>query len=532
MSSWTKPTIEQADEIIARVQDPSLRSYFFERLNNPLWVEPLYQRGLFRQPQATVSDPRSGEVRFSPSPELRYLARMAAEIPQEVTKILLDLPETDNIMVHYEILSAVLKMKPEEAAQLSPKILESASSRSRHLEYTLCKVLGHFASGGEVDVAILLSRETLRLDPPEPIGERHYQFYSGPRSFLDDLNYELILSKVIPKLVKQRPFETLRLLLDLVDSIVAFDLMQQDSDPRDHGLAVSRDAIDADAPSWDDDLGQAIISATRDACRSIWTERRESRERLIETLESFRWKIGRRFALDVLAFADAPPLLLLRRRLVDRSHFSDGDFYSEYRRLLQSGFSQLNPADRKLILTWINDEAEQTAADPSLDDREYADRIARHQQREWLSSISHNLDGHWAQTFRDLCNDPELGPLREPSHWLLPRDGVWIGPTSPKSSDEFMTMNIDEIVNFMREWKPSGKPMDHSTSGVARAFGQMVTQRARYIAACADRFIGLDRTYIYQLMFRYARGSSRKRRHFLGGACRIERVGDVAEHDS
>ena len=500
MKSWNKPTTEQLEAAIARIQDATSRAYFFERLNNPLWVEPLYMHGFFRQPGEPVTNPETGEVRFSPSPELRYLSRMAAEIPREIAQILLSLPETENIMVYYEILSAVLKMPPEDAAPLAPKLLESVAHRSQHLDYKLTEVLDHFASGGESDVAILLAREILRLDPPEPIGERSYRLYTGPRSFLHDVNYELILTDIVPKLVEQRPFITLRLLLNLMDSIVKFDLMQQDSNARDNGLAISRDSIELDAPSWDDDLSQAIISATRDAARSIWSEQRESRILLIESLQSFRWKVGLRFAFDVLAYADPPPLLLFRDRLVDHSHFSDRDIYSEYRRLLRSGFSQLNPADRELILTWIDQEASQLAADQTLDDREYADRVAKHQKREWLSSISDYLDGQWARTFRDLCNDSELGPLREPSHWLVPREGMWTGPTSPKSSDEFMTMSIDEIVNYMREWKPSGKPMDHSTRGVARAFGQMVKQRARYVSASADRFIGLDHTYIYQLI--------------------------------
>lgn len=500
MRSWTKPTPEQVESAIVRIGDPSIRAYFFGRLNNPLWIDPLLQRGLFQHPRETLSDPETGEVRFPPSPELRYLSRMAAESPNQVTQILLAIPDTDNIMVHYEILTAALNMSPTDATQLLPKILEAAVRRSRHLDYKLYEVLDHFASSGEVDVALLLARDILRLEPPRPIGEEQYGLHTGPISFLGEVYYEMVLSNTIPKIVQKRPLESLRLLLDLVASIVEFDLVQRGSQARDNGLTVSREAIELNAPDWDDDLGQEVISATRDTARRIWADHRECRQALIETLESFTWKIGLRFALDVLTHADPPPLLLLRDRLVLRKNFFDGDIYNEYRRLLRSGFSYLNPSDRLSILTWVDEEANLLISDESFSDREYATRYARNRKREWLSLVSEYLDRERARLFEELCDDSELGPLRAFEDSLVPRSGMWVGPTSPKSADDFNSMSVDEIVAFLAKWKPSGRSMDHSRRGLARALGQMVRNRAQYMSAFAGQFCNVDRTYISEFM--------------------------------
>lgn len=48
MKSWKKPTPEQLEKAIALLIQPQQRLYFFNHLNNPLWIEPLNKKGFFK----------------------------------------------------------------------------------------------------------------------------------------------------------------------------------------------------------------------------------------------------------------------------------------------------------------------------------------------------------------------------------------------------------------------------------------------------------------------------------------------------
>ncbi len=50
MKSWTKPTDKLVDKALASINKVTARKYFFSRLENPLWLHPLVERGRFKYP--------------------------------------------------------------------------------------------------------------------------------------------------------------------------------------------------------------------------------------------------------------------------------------------------------------------------------------------------------------------------------------------------------------------------------------------------------------------------------------------------
>ena len=88
MRSWKKPTPEQVDQAVALLVYAEHYRYFFDRLENPEWLEPLWDKGFFKHPPQPVWDEGEGTIRFPPWPEARYLARMAKHKPELVAKII------------------------------------------------------------------------------------------------------------------------------------------------------------------------------------------------------------------------------------------------------------------------------------------------------------------------------------------------------------------------------------------------------------------------------------------------------------
>ncbi len=96
MRSWTQPTAEDISRIRALAARLENRTYFFDRLENPLWVGPLAAAGFFADPPPPVPAEEPGHVRFPPWREGRYLVRVASMAAEEVSAVLKPLPRSDN----------------------------------------------------------------------------------------------------------------------------------------------------------------------------------------------------------------------------------------------------------------------------------------------------------------------------------------------------------------------------------------------------------------------------------------------------
>ena len=98
------------------------RRYFFERLQNPLWIAPLNELGVFK-----LTPPQGGANEYSQIPnypELRYLCNVCTAAPDEVVGILLDLPAKTNYRVCNLIIEIAIKLDFTKSEILLDKISE------------------------------------------------------------------------------------------------------------------------------------------------------------------------------------------------------------------------------------------------------------------------------------------------------------------------------------------------------------------------------------------------------------------------
>src|ERR1700685_4136401 len=123
MKSWTKPTPEQIDRTIGKLARPGAQRYFFAKLQNPEWVEPLRNKVCFASPPPVSRDEQNGVTRIPDWPAADYLARVAPEVPELVTDIVLQMPETTNERVHHSLTNIALNLPPQLAALLIQKIV-------------------------------------------------------------------------------------------------------------------------------------------------------------------------------------------------------------------------------------------------------------------------------------------------------------------------------------------------------------------------------------------------------------------------
>src|SRR5580698_3132345 len=103
MKSWPKPTTEQVERARAHLGRIGAHRYFFDRLNNPEWIEPLHKAGFFKKPPSPQRNESEGTISFPFWPDSRFLSRMAPEKPELVASIA-EAINTENVWVNEDLL--------------------------------------------------------------------------------------------------------------------------------------------------------------------------------------------------------------------------------------------------------------------------------------------------------------------------------------------------------------------------------------------------------------------------------------------
>jgi len=492
MRSWKTPTPDQVDKAIALLVHPEQRRYFFDRLENPLWLEPLQKKGFFKNPPAIARDEEKKTVGFPPWPESRYLARMAVHDPLKVLGIAL-LIETDNICVREDLVDAALAMPAEVAVNLAPKVLACMESPySTFWPEKFGELVGHLARGGKVETALSLAQRLLVVLPSKG-------GLSQAEARFDAWHYERILEKNLPDLVAAASVQALDLLCGLLESAVQLSRNGGGDEGGEDYSYIWRRAIEGGKGRGFHEIRDLLVSAVRDAAAQIVRTDRTLIGSVIDELEQRPWKIFCRIALHVLrSFPDSKPDLV-RLRLMDRVLFEDRGIQREYALLLRDRFGSLLVDHQREILAWVEQG-------PDLDKfresrkswgeqpptREESEAYARRWRMRRLRWIRDSLPADWKQQYETLVQ--EFGEPEDPE--VVPRsEAVWVGPRTPKSEEELRAMSTSDVIAYLKGWRPPEDPWGPSIDGLGRQLKSLVSSKPSSFVQGMANFREMDPTY-------------------------------------
>src|ERR1700733_2097498 len=191
---WT-PTPENVDATVARLGHGEYNRYFFDRLASPAWIRPLKLKGFFSSPPKPTRDDERGTIAFMIWPEARYLFRMAARDPEAVAEVALQVPNTENVRVHDDLVDIALALPAGLAAKFVPDAkLWIRAPYELLLPEKLGALISKLATEGEAQSALDLTRSVLEVLPDsKPI------LVPEPRGHFDTWHYERVLRRDIPK---------------------------------------------------------------------------------------------------------------------------------------------------------------------------------------------------------------------------------------------------------------------------------------------------------------------------------------------
>jgi hypothetical protein len=472
------------------------RRYFFDRLHSPGWLSKLQEKGFFQNPPEPEIDTERGLIRFLPWPQSHYLVRMASQEPEIVLEIALEILETatKNALVHQDLAEAALVMPPKLAAdwvKQETKWLKEQDNLYFSLPEKLGKLIVYLAESEQVDAALGLARELVAvLQNPEE------NSFTQVRTRYDDYYYGQILTEYVPKLLEVAEEDTLKLLCDLLDNAVRLSQSHQEGDGYEDQSRTWRPAIEDHHQNFSDEARDLLVNVVRDHIEKITKNNPTKVYSLVQTLESYNWRIFHRIALYLLRkFPDAAPDLIVER-LADGQRYNDSSFKEDYEYvvLLKERFAYLAPEEQQEILSWIAEGFDLRKL--SQGTQEYRDSYLRHWQRNKLTPISEYLSSEWQKRYEDLVDELGKPKFRELvfDWYSLDQEDY----SSLNTHSELALMSDEDLISYLNTWQPSSKDFfpDQLIEELRRKFTKLVESNPERFVLQAEKFKELKPKYI------------------------------------
>jgi hypothetical protein len=428
------------------------------------------------------------------------------KLQEQVLEILLGVPETENTSVHEDMVEIANLLPIDLAEKCVPAMIGFVGPPYPSL---LPRKLGAFAAtlarGGRVEAALAIV-ETLFGSDPDPRSsseEKKEDILFAPRPVPKVRDWDLgeIREKFLPDVVEAGGVRALHVLIGLLDRALQLSRKADEGTNREDYSYIWRPTITEDRD--ETDLTNQLVSAVRDAAESIVRSSTDLLEDVVTELAAPKFQVLERIALYVLRIPGRGSSALLTTWVDDEARFQDHGLRVEYDLLLESRFGELPEETQKQLLAWmVNPEGEEgwrarfeevTKTPPTPEEVE---RWRRSAILDRLRPVRALLPEEWRSRYQEYVED--AGEPRSSAE----RRGVrtWVGPTSPRTADDLRAMSVEGIVGYLKSWEPSGRPMEPSPEGLGRALSETVEADPARFAQEAERFEGMDPTYVRSLV--------------------------------
>lgn len=501
MKSWTPPTNEMIEKVLASVKKETDRQYFFSRLNNPLWVEPLRERGYFKSPPGLKHLP-DGYVQYPHWPELSYLVAITEAASDKVVEIILSLPKTDNPRVYDDVLEIALKLEGQKSAGLLPKLIEYIELDNHFLAHRYPELLKHWAEQGNIAEALELAKMLVpfREDPREtekqqlrkkkpPVSSSLLE----PTPRFGQWEYQQILEEGVRPLVEHEPYQVSRILIEAVASMIRLGMYPDEfvkGSDQDYSEIWCRRL---DQPDRDyQDAREMLVQTLTYTCQQVYDKAPKAIAALDQALRGHRWKVFNRLRQHLYAsHPNNQTLPWIREQILSHHDYSKWEHHYEFQLMIRKASQHFGPRllseeERRGIFDAI-------LAGPSNEDfrewmgERYSEEAFHQRQRYFhrmqLRPFAAQLSGDVRQYFDELEGQASAEAVTDDSYspYGLVTGGT-VSYRSPKSAEDLESFMDEELLAYLNDWDEEYRDKDDwlveiNISALAGVFQSLFKER-------------------------------------------------------
>ncbi len=483
MTSWKKPTDEMIDKALASVKKETDRQYFFSRLKNPLWIQPLKDRGYFQLPPGVKHLP-DGSIQFPFWPEFSYLVQVFDSEPEKVLGILEQLPDTDNPRILEEIIDVVLKAdSPEVIHRFANKIMAFVDNAWVNIwmghdniiellkkPYLFEKPLEGFASS-------LLSKVVeFRPDPQSEDKQTWRRESQDVMTLLEPVprfsrwEYQEILNNGVWPLAEKEPYQVALILIENVANMIPLTMHQEDIDKgKDEDISEAwcqrLDAADHDY----EDSRATLVRTLTFACEKVYEKSPESVSDLDKVLCNQRWKVFKRLRQHLYAlYPNEQTKPWIRELILKHKDYARWEHHYEFQRMIRCtckhfGEELLTEEDRTQIFDSIRSGPSKTSFREWVGEQFTEDLFRqreRHFHRMQFNPFVSVLFGEYETYFQKLeveaeeqISDETYSPIK----FQVGRGSS----RSPRSCEYLTNLTDEKLLSYINEWQEEHTDKDN-----------------------------------------------------------------------
>ena len=457
------------------------RQYFFSRLKNPLWIQPLAERGCFDNPPC-ISVLPNGNLQCPFWGELEYLRNVCKEAPEEVVELALRLPPVDNPRVYENILEIALKLEGARSAKLKPKMLEYAKLENQFLPFRFPQLLAYWTAEGQTTAALELANILVQFVPDPRAEEKQKQArqmnMDGISSVEDEFasmmtilrplprfneNYQEILDEGVLPLAEKEPYKVARILIDATSNMIRLGMHRDDLES-----GKSSDYSEIWCPRLNEpkhdypDLDESLVLTLTFACEKVFEQESESIETLDSVLRNHRWDVFKRLRQHLYAkYPSEQNRPWIQELILSHGDYGRWEYHFEFQRMIRLacehfGEELLTEDERSRIFDAI------LCGPPEEDFREWLDDqftetdfVQRRQyfHRQQLRPFAPILFGTYLDDFQRIEADETAEEITDESYAPVKESkGGRVKFRSPRSIEDLADLSDEDLLEYINDW--------------------------------------------------------------------------------
>jgi hypothetical protein len=310
----------------------------------------------------------------------------------------------------------------------------------------------------------------------------------NPHPPFDDWEYHKLLMKGVRPLADSKPYETARVLIDAVASMIrlrVYDLADGQQERNDLSEIWCRRVREPSGrflrPEED------LVHTLTHACESVYQKSPESVVGLNEALRNQPWRLFKRIREHLYSlYPNDQTKDWIRELIITYQHYAEREYGFEFQRMVRSscekfGTSLLTEPERATIFEAILAGPSQAEYREWLGEQ-YTDDAFEQRRRffqlKQLTPFASVLFGKYADYFRQLetaraarIGDDDYSPVSEIR-------GGTVTQRSPITKEELAARTDEEILKLINEWQESARSSDDwlveiSIGALAHEFGSL-----------------------------------------------------------
>ncbi len=474
------PVLDDVDELISLLSNPSHSQYFFTRLKSPKWLDLLIEKEFFSNPpEHEIEQPLMIHI----WPQINYLINISSIRPQKVLSILNDISPIVHFSINRSILLCINNMPVEISKQALPLIKKLSSNFSIAESIYLKKLVKAFIFEKEIEsvysiLEIILIKEGKRQKKEFLLSDDVYYLILDYQDIFDQL---IIIDK------NTKELRVLRLLC----KILSFNLYlnsNNDSDKVKDYSEIWRTSIKSESDIYETkDTKNLLVNKIRDYFSEIDSTNHQLIKEGFKILEKYELTIFKRIRLFIInAFPNIFSEELLKY-LCNENFFFDDKLWSEYYTLLKNHFPKLSENQKQLIFEWIKKGPKIQFIEKDFDTTQKYEKFKSEVISAWLrrrmEPIHRYLKPELREKYENLIK--KFGKIEEPQFYnKMEHPRFFSG--SPLKDSELKSLKISELISYLQKWQPNEKDFLASKSGLGVALYRLISENTEKFEILLD----------------------------------------------